>query len=115
VDGDRLGGMDVFDLPYDCKNLSTFLHAAGMGITMIGPYGELFGPLTACDKPSLLVYFDRMSELFEDAAGRPFVINSFNVHRLIIAEYTVASKVSNGVFYENFRYSKVRKPCNVIH
>jgi hypothetical protein len=46
---------------------------------------------------SLLVYFDRMSKLFEDAAGRPFVINSFNVHRLIITGYTVTSKLSNDI------------------
>ncbi|KIM42824.1 hypothetical protein M413DRAFT_444476 [Hebeloma cylindrosporum] len=56
---------------------------------------------------SLLVYFDRMSKMFEDAAGRPFVINSFNVHRLIIAGYTVASKLSTDLFYKNSRYSKV--------
>ena len=44
---------------------------------------------------SLLIYFDRMSKMFEDAAGRPFVINSFNVHRFIMARYTTASKLSN--------------------
>ena len=60
---------------------------------------------------SLLVYFDRMSKLFQDAAGRPFVINSFNVHRLLIAGYTVASKLSDDVFYKNSRYSKASNSC----
>ena len=64
---------------------------------------------------SLLVYFDRMSKLFKDAGVRPFVINSFNVHRLIIAGYTVASKLSNDAYYKNSRYSKVSKACNIIY
>ena len=50
-----------------------------------------------------------MSKLSEDVVGRSFMINSFNVHRLIIAGYTVASKLSNDVFYKNSRYSKVSK------
>ncbi|KAF9019271.1 hypothetical protein BDZ89DRAFT_1208211, partial [Hymenopellis radicata] len=37
---------------------------------------------------SLLVYFDRMSKL----TGRAFVIDSYNIHRLVIAGVTVASK-----------------------
>ncbi|KAF7331719.1 Cyclin-domain-containing protein [Mycena kentingensis (nom. inval.)] len=56
---------------------------------------------------SLLVYFDRMSKLSTDATGRTFVIDSYNIHRLVIAGVTVASKFFSDVFYTNSRYAKV--------
>ncbi|KAL4075621.1 cyclin-domain-containing protein, partial [Scleroderma citrinum] len=56
---------------------------------------------------ALLVYFDRMSRLAHDATGRTFVIDSYNVHRLVIAGVTVASKFFSDVFYTNSRYAKV--------
>lgn len=82
----------------------------------------------------LLVYFDRMSRLGTPAGvggvsagamkgvGRGFAIDSYNVHRLVIAGVTVASKFFSGesfallfafvaervdVFYTNSRYAKV--------
>ncbi|EGR46141.1 uncharacterized protein TRIREDRAFT_66719, partial [Trichoderma reesei QM6a] len=59
---------------------------------------------------SLLVYFDRMTE--RRSAGLPtpatyFVVDSFNIHRLIIAGVTCASKFFSDVFYTNSRYAKV--------
>lgn len=57
---------------------------------------------------SLLVYFDRMSKLAFDATGKTFAIDSYNVHRLVIAGVTVASKFFSDVFYTNSRYAKVR-------
>ncbi|PPQ69651.1 hypothetical protein CVT25_014086 [Psilocybe cyanescens] len=56
---------------------------------------------------SLLVYFDRMSKLGDDAVGKAFVIDSYNIHRLVIAGVTVASKFFSDVFYTNSRYAKV--------
>ncbi|KAF9242919.1 cyclin-domain-containing protein, partial [Melanogaster broomeanus] len=56
---------------------------------------------------SLLVYFDRMSRLATETTGRTFVIDSYNVHRLVIAGVTVASKFFSDVFYTNSRYAKV--------
>jgi len=56
---------------------------------------------------SLLVYFDRMSKLVGESTGRTFVIDSYNVHRLVIAGVTVASKFFSDVFYTNSRYAKV--------
>jgi len=56
---------------------------------------------------SLLVYFDRMSKLSADATGAVFAIDSYNVHRLVIAGVTVASKFLSDVFYTNTRYAKV--------
>jgi hypothetical protein len=57
---------------------------------------------------SLLVYFDRMSKLASQISGKPFVIDSYNIHRLVIAGVTVASKFFSDVFYTNSRYAKVR-------
>ncbi|KXN92864.1 PHO85 cyclin-7 [Leucoagaricus sp. SymC.cos] len=56
---------------------------------------------------ALLVYFDRMSKLSADATARTFVIDSYNIHRLVIAGVTVASKFFSDVFYTNSRYAKV--------
>ncbi|KAJ7067914.1 cyclin-domain-containing protein [Mycena amicta] len=56
---------------------------------------------------SLLVYFDRMSKLSTDTTGRTFVIDSYNIHRLVIAGVTVASKFFSDIFYTNSRYAKV--------
>ncbi|GAA5889821.1 hypothetical protein JCM6882_004335 [Rhodosporidiobolus microsporus] len=86
---------------------------------------------------ALLVYFDRMARIGLEArrmglprgqggagaggaggggegqggagAGKDglFAIDSFNVHRLVIAGVTVASKFFSDVFYTNSRYAKV--------
>ena len=46
-----------------------------------------------------------------------FAIDSYNVHRLVIAGITVASKFFSDVFYTNSRYAKVRcRLClRIIH
>ncbi|KJE01244.1 glycogen storage control protein [Cryptococcus gattii NT-10] len=66
----------------------------------------------------VLVYFDRMTKLGTPAGiggesakvgkkGKGFAIDSYNVHRLVIAGVTVASKFFSDVFYTNSRYAKV--------
>ncbi|RPA82913.1 cyclin-domain-containing protein [Ascobolus immersus RN42] len=52
---------------------------------------------------SLLVYFDRMT----DEMSSQFVVDSFNIHRLVIAGVTCASKFFSDVFFTNSRYAKV--------
>lgn len=42
--------------------------------------------------------------------GGAIAIDSYNVHRLVIAGLTVASKFFSDVFYLNSRYAKVRYP-----
>lgn len=73
---------------------------------------------------SLLVYFDRMTRAGvpirsqddgnveavtapEDGSVTAFAVDSFNVHRLVIAAIVVASKFCSDVFYTNSRYAKV--------
>ncbi|WVO18001.1 hypothetical protein L204_105699 [Cryptococcus depauperatus] len=66
----------------------------------------------------VLVYFDRMTKLGTPVGiggesakagkrGEGFAIDSYNVHRLVIAGVTVASKFFSDVFYTNSRYAKV--------
>lgn len=57
---------------------------------------------------SLLVYFDRMSKNSLALTGKPFTIDSYNIHRLIIAGVMVSSKFFSDVFYTNTRYAKVK-------
>ncbi|KAJ7698783.1 cyclin-domain-containing protein [Mycena olivaceomarginata] len=56
---------------------------------------------------SLLVYSDRMSKLSAAATGRTLVIDSYTIHRLVIAGVTVASKFFSDVLYANSRWAKV--------
>lgn len=67
---------------------------------------------------SLLVYFDRIAKKAnnlkknQDAGGEAdgeqlFVMDSYNIHRLIISGITVSSKFFSDIFYKNLRYAKV--------
>jgi hypothetical protein len=42
-----------------------------------------------------------------------FVVDSFNIHRLVIAGVTCASKFFSDIFYTNSRYAKVRSVLNM--
>lgn len=75
-------------------------------------------PLTNEVFIALLVYFDRISRYAESythpdeerplgCAPHLFVLDSYNVHRLIIAGVTVASKFFSDIFYKNSRYAQV--------
>jgi PHO85 cyclin-6/7 len=50
------------------------------------------------------------ASLESDSAQLPhfFVVDSFNIHRLVIAGVTCASKFFSDIFYTNSRYAKVR-------
>lgn len=52
-----------------------------------------------------------MAKLSLEAKGRAFVVDSYNVHRLVIAGVTVSSKFFSDVFYTNSRYAKVSSCC----
>ncbi|EEQ37304.1 putative PHO85 cyclin protein [Clavispora lusitaniae] len=64
---------------------------------------------------SLLVYFDRIAkrvnnlkaEKKEGDTEQLFVMDSYNIHRLIISGITVSSKFFSDIFYKNLRYAKV--------
>lgn len=68
-------------------------------------------PSTADVFISLLVYLDRIQamgfELSQDKSKSLFLLDSYNVHRLVIAGMTVASKFFSDLFYKNSRYAKV--------
>ncbi|CAA16850.1 PHO85 cyclin-like protein psl1 [Schizosaccharomyces pombe] len=52
---------------------------------------------------SVLIYLDRIVHHFHFTV----FINSFNIHRFLIAGFTAASKFFSDVFYTNSRYAKV--------
>ncbi|KAG6815277.1 hypothetical protein H0H87_003375 [Tephrocybe sp. NHM501043] len=56
---------------------------------------------------ALVVYFGRMSKLSGAAVGRSFIINSFNIHHLVILGVAVASNFFSNFFYTNSHYAKV--------
>lgn len=68
---------------------------------------------------SLLVYFDRIAKKAnnlrkkkkegedDDELEQLFVMDSYNIHRLIILGITVSSKFFSDIFYKNLRYAKV--------
>ncbi|KAN0061691.1 cyclin-like protein interacting with PHO85 [Thecaphora frezii] len=49
----------------------------------------------------------RTEEIYTHPGIKGFAIDSYNVHRLVIAGVTVASKFFSDVFYTNSRYAKV--------
>ena len=96
---------------------------------------QKYCPITNDVYLSLLIYFDRISkkcnnikenlpkgtlnnnnnnnnnkegkDIEEEENSQIFVMDSFNIHRLIITAVTVSTKFSSDFFYSNSRYSKV--------
>lgn len=107
--------------PMDFNNSFTanVLAFHGRNIPAIGLQAYLIRILKYCPTTnevfiSLLVYFDRIAqranngEFSQTGSGKQlFVMDSYNIHRLIIAGVTVASKFFSDVFYKNSRYAKV--------
>ncbi|CEP60064.1 Pcl6p LALA0_S01e02212g [Lachancea lanzarotensis] len=56
---------------------------------------------------SLLVYFDRIAKACNNGKEQTFVMDSFNIHRLIISAVTVSTKFFSDFFYSNSRYARV--------
>ncbi|KAI8580092.1 hypothetical protein K450DRAFT_239349 [Umbelopsis ramanniana AG] len=104
---DRLCKTTSPDLDKDRPNgpIYTCFHARSIPTIDIHSYLSRILKYTPCANEvflSLLVYFDRMSR--NDSNLR---IDSFNIHRLIIAGVTVGSKYFSDVFFTNSRYAKV--------
>ncbi|ORX49980.1 hypothetical protein BCR36DRAFT_62474 [Piromyces finnis] len=65
---------------------------------------------------SVLIYFHRMSQIQDYIPSfpssckknkKPFIINSYNIHRLLIAGVTVSAKFNSDIFFLNSHYAKV--------
>ncbi|EGG04752.1 uncharacterized protein MELLADRAFT_88491 [Melampsora larici-populina 98AG31] len=67
---------------------------------------QKYCPMTNEVFVGVLVYLDRMSGI-RGPGGEQFVIDSWNVHRFLIATVTATSKFFSDVFYTNSRYAKV--------
>lgn len=97
--------MKVNVLAFHGRNIPAIsLHAY---LTRILKYCPVTNDVFLC----LLVYFDRIARRANNppsGGGRQaFVIDSYNIHRLIISGITVASKFFSDIFYKNSRYAKV--------
>lgn len=92
------------------------------GIPEIPIYAYLTRVLKYCPVTNeifllLLVYFDRIAKRAnnlrkkrdegDDSFEQLFVMDLFNIHRLLILGITVSSKFFSDVFYKNLRYAKV--------
>lgn len=73
---------------------------------------QKYCPMTNEVFVGVLVYLDRMSGI-RGAGGEQFVIDSWNVHRFLIATVTATSKFFSDVFYTNSRYAKVSE-CRFV-
>lgn len=109
------------------KYLANVLAFHGTNIPGISLHSYLTRVLKYCPVTnevflSLLVYFDRIAKKAnnlkssrasqsndkeENDSEQLFVMDSYNIHRLIISGITVSSKFFSDVFYKNLRYAKV--------
>lgn len=99
------------------KYLANVLAFHGTNIPGISLHAYLSRVLKYCPVTnevflSLLVYFDRIAKkannLKKDKDQEQlFVMDSYNIHRLIISGITISSKFFLDIFYKNLRYAKV--------
>lgn len=90
---------------HDKRSAYTCFHARSIPTISIHSYLTRILKYCPCTNEcflSLLVYFDRMSR---NATG--LRIDSFNIHRLVIAGIMVSSKYFSDVYFTNTRYAKV--------
>lgn len=94
------------------KNIHTIMSFRGKQVPQIslGQYFERiqkYCPTTNDVFLSLLVYFDRVFKNCNNCDGETFVMDSYSIHRLIIAGVTVCTKFLSDFFYSNSRYARV--------
>ncbi|ORY02896.1 cyclin-domain-containing protein [Basidiobolus meristosporus CBS 931.73] len=90
------------------KNVTWFHSRAVPNITVQSYLHRIFkfAPFDNEALLGVLVYFDRITELSAKRKSN-FIINSLNIHRLLIASLAVSTKFSSDVFYPNSQYAKI--------
>ncbi|KAI8093889.1 cyclin-domain-containing protein [Halteromyces radiatus] len=92
------------------SNIYTCFHARSVPSISIHAYLTRILKYCPCANEcflAILVYFDRMAKPHPPSRTMPLRIDSYNVHRLIIAGVMIASKLFSDVFFTNTRYAKV--------
>lgn len=91
---------------------STSYSASGSDLTDSPPPGKRSVP-EAASEPGQAEnpHVERDADIVAFPLSHFFVVDSFNIHRLVIAGVTCASKFFSDVFYTNSRYAKV---CDLI-
>lgn len=100
-------------LPMSQKGLSKF-HALRPPAISIKDYLQRVAKYAACSGECFvlaLVYIDRIIQ-----SNPSFVVNSLNIHRLLITSIMLAAKFFDDQYFNNAYYSKVGGvPCNEIN
>lgn len=100
-------------LPMSQKGLSKF-HALRPPAISIKDYLQRVAKYAACSGECFvlaLVYIDRIIQ-----SNPTFVVNSLNIHRLLITSIMLAAKFFDDQYFNNAYYSKVGGvPCNEIN
>ncbi|EPX72348.1 cyclin pho85 family protein [Schizosaccharomyces octosporus yFS286] len=105
----RQEGKDPNEIPFSATSLKNpSLVFSAKNIPSISIQSYLHRILKYCPATndvflSLIIYLDRVVRNFNFS----FLINSYNIHRFLIAGFTAGSKFFSDVFYTNIRYSKV--------
>ncbi|WBW71880.1 cyclin pho85 family Psl1 [Schizosaccharomyces osmophilus] len=105
----RQEGKEPNEIPYSATSLNNpSLVFSAKNIPSISIYSYLHRILKYCPATndvflSLVIYLDRVVRNFNFS----FLINSYNIHRFLIAGFTAGSKFFSDIFYTNIRYSKV--------
>ncbi|KAL4811094.1 cyclin-domain-containing protein [Aspergillus unguis] len=103
----RYSRTDALQSDASARPRSSETSAAGRAHTspMVTPPSS--AGITAQDPASSSPISPAMNPQTEDQLSHFFVVDSFNIHRLVIAGVTCASKFFSDVFYTNSRYAKV--------
>lgn len=126
VGGDENASSDDEEDELKNRYLANVLAFHGTNIPGISLHAYLTRVLKYCPVTnevflSLLVYFDRIAKKANNLRRKKkedegdegeegeqlFVMDSYNIHRLIILGITVSSKFFSDIFYKNLRYAKV--------
>lgn len=100
-------------LPFNSKNVTKF-HALRPPAISIKDYLARIGKYAACSGECFvlaLVYIDRIIQ-----SNPTFVVNSLNIHRLLITSVMLAAKFFDDQYFNNAYYAKVGGvPCNEMN
>ena len=99
-------GNRIVEAPKAAKTPGASMTATPPSSGSFGPAGRLRTSSNSLGNPTSM-----LEEADAYDRSHYFVVDSFNIHRLVIAGVTCASKFFSDVFYTNSRYAKVKKHC----
>eukprot|EP00833_Pecoramyces_ruminatium_P012452 jgi/Orpsp1_1/1186484/evm.model.d7180000050968.1 len=113
------GVIEQTDKMPESRNELTRFHAKSIPTIDIMAYLNRILKYAPCENDcflSVLVYFNRMATLQNSPPSfvssckkrrKPIIINSYNIHRLLIIGIMIAAKFYSDIFFTNSHYAKV--------